>query len=113
MPKRHSDNKAEIKKLIKKAVPGLKGKKHSTKINAMRELAALGSAATEIVDKLLPFVHDKDDTMRSEAMRALAEIGMGSKLASTQVRALLKNFKVTEDPYFKCRVYWILEHIET
>ena len=113
MPRKHSDNKKDLRKQVVAILPRLRAKKDSTRINAIRDLSSLGVGAAFAADSLLPFVTDPDDTIRSEAMKALAAIGFGSSKVSKSVRGLLAGFQPSDDPYTKCRVFWILEHIET
>ena len=112
MPRKHSDNKSEVRKKVRALLPRLRGKRPSTKIKAMQELGALGPQASFTAASLLSFVEDPDDLVRSAAMWALAEIGFGDVSVSKAVRELLTQDTPGRDPYTRSRVYWILEHIE-
>ena len=112
MPRHHSDNRTDVRKQVRAFLPGLTGKRASTRITAIRNIGFLGVGAAYVADKLLPFVEDSDEDIRSAAMHALSSIGVGSPSVSKSVRGLINKDDPDHDPYTNCRAYWILEHIE-
>lgn len=109
MRRRHRDEKITIKDKIRKLMPKLKSKKLSTRIEIIKSLGHFGKDAAFIAEKIIPFVHDKDETLRMYAMQSLVEICRGSPNTVTLVRGTLLK---SEDPYVRFRGYWILERVE-
>lgn len=109
MARQHKKNKEVIKKAIAAALRKLKGKKSSTKIDALKDLSSFGEHAAHTAEFILPFVEDEDDSVIAVALQALVDIGYESPDTRHLVRmTLLKS----ENHYVRCRGYWILERIE-
>ncbi len=112
MSRRHKDNRLDDHKLLLNALSRLSSNRLSDQVEALRSISTISHISSDNLLFIFDFLQDKEEVVRDETLKTLSYIGRGNKELFNTIKETLANLSVSEDPYYKNKLTWLLERVE-